>query len=275
VTTPAARLRPVDDRGDAERAALARLYDIDLAEDPGDLELYVALARRTGGPIVELAAGTGRLAVPLAAAGYDVVGVDRDPEMLARARAAAGRAGGAVPGRLELIEADLLDWRPPGGPRFRLAILALNSILLLGTRTAQRAAVRAMAELLAPGGLAVVDAWQPDADDLGRFDGRLVLEYVRRDEATGRDVTKTAAAWHDATRAAVTLTAIWDEAAPGEAPIRWTRTDRLRLVTADELGGFAEDAGLVVETIAGDYGLGPIGPGSDRAILVAVRPGGA
>ncbi len=55
-------------------AALARLYDLDLVEDPGDLDLYLALATRTGGPILELARGTGRLAVPLAAAGHDVTG---------------------------------------------------------------------------------------------------------------------------------------------------------------------------------------------------------
>jgi hypothetical protein len=48
--------------------ALARLYDVDLVEDPGDLDLYLALAARVEGPVLELAAGTGRLAVPLAAA---------------------------------------------------------------------------------------------------------------------------------------------------------------------------------------------------------------
>ena len=78
-------------------AALARLYDLDLLDDPGDLDLYLALAGRVGGPILELAAGSGRLAVPLAAAGYDVTGVDLDPAMLDRARTAAderGRIGG-------------------------------------------------------------------------------------------------------------------------------------------------------------------------------------
>ena len=55
---------------DGTAHALARLYDQDLADDPGDLELYFALARRTGGPILELAVGTGRLAVPIAAAGF-------------------------------------------------------------------------------------------------------------------------------------------------------------------------------------------------------------
>ena len=64
----ASRDRPMLDRPDpATAAALARLYDLDLVEDPGDLDLYLALADRADGPILELAAGTGRLAVPLAA----------------------------------------------------------------------------------------------------------------------------------------------------------------------------------------------------------------
>ena len=86
----------------AEAVALARLYDLDLAQDPGDLDLYLALAGRTGGPILELATGTGRLAVPLAAHGHLVTGVDIDPAMLARARARVGgdrrRRGGAASG---------------------------------------------------------------------------------------------------------------------------------------------------------------------------------
>ena len=78
------------DRPSRRPRALARLYDLDLSEDPGDLDLYLALAERTGGPILELAAGTGRLAVPLAAAGHQVTGVDLDPAMLARARGGRG-----------------------------------------------------------------------------------------------------------------------------------------------------------------------------------------
>jgi SAM-dependent methyltransferase len=258
----------------AASAALARLYDVDLVEDPGDLELYLALARRSGGPVVELAAGSGRLAIPLAAAGHRVTAVDIDPAMLARAAAGAARAGAAVVERLELVEADLVGFRPPAAGGFHLAILALNSFLLLGTRAAQAAAIRTMAALLAPGGLAVVDVWLPDAEDLARFDGRLMLEYVRTDPESGLEVAKTAAAWHDAPTGAVVLTSLYDEGRPGEPPRRWTRTDRLRLVRSDELVAFAEAAGLVVETLAGAYDLDPIGPGSDRAILVAVRPSG-
>jgi len=89
--------------------AMARLYDLDLSEDPGDLDLYVALADRDDGPIVELAVGTGRIAVPLAAAGHDVVGVDLDPAMLARAAVRAREFGPGAVQRLALVEGDLVE----------------------------------------------------------------------------------------------------------------------------------------------------------------------
>jgi SAM-dependent methyltransferase len=254
----------------ATAAALARLYDLDLVDDPGDLDLYLALADRADGPILELAVGSGRLAIPMAEAGHLVTGVDLDPAMLERARARADRTVGRD--RLTLVEADMVGLRLPDAGRYGLAFIALNSLLLLPTRSAQRAAIRALADHLAPGGLAVVDVWLPDAEDLARFDGRITLEWPRLDPETGAIVTKIASAQHDAASASVTLTTIFEEGGQGGPTRRWVRRDRLRLVSADELRGFAEDASLLVESLAGDYAMNPIGPGSERAILLAVRP---
>ena len=254
----------------ATAAALARLYDLDLVDDPGDLDLYLAMAERAAGPVLELAAGTGRLAVPLAEAGHEVTAVDLDPAMLDRARNRARDIAGAD--RLTFVEADLVGLRLPDAGRYGLAFIALNSLLVLGSRAAQRAALRTMAEHLASGGLAVVDVWLPDAEDLARFDGRIMLEWPRLDPETGVAVTKTASALHDATSSTVTLTTIFEEGAQGASARRWVRTDRLRLVTAGELRDFALDAGLTVELLAGGYELGPLGPGSERAVLIAVKP---
>ena len=252
-------------------AALARLYDLDLEEDPGDLDLYLALATRTGGPILELAAGTGRIAMPLAAAGHRVTAVDFDPAMLERARDRVRVAGRAAADRIEFVEADLLGLELPAAGDYRLAFIALNSLFLLASRSAQREAFVTMARHLAPGGLAVVDVWLPDADDLARFDGRLILEYERVDPASKNLVTKVAAAQHDAAKGIVSLTSIFEEGVQGASPARFIRRDALRLVSADELRDFAESAGLEVETLAGGYDLEPLGPGSERAILVARR----
>jgi SAM-dependent methyltransferase len=254
--------------------AIARLYDLDLSEAPGDVELYIALAQRTGGPIVELAVGTGRIAVPLALEGYRVVGVDLDAAMLARARTRIAAAG--VGDRLELIEGEMTDAATNpvvvrGGP-YRLAILGLQSILILNTPEGQKAAVAAMAGLLAPGGLAVIDTWLPTPADLVGFDGRLSFEWQRTDPDTGHPVTKILAAWYDHVRRRVTLTTFFDEGPQGTPPVRWTRTDPLRLIGVDELVGYARDAGIEIERLAGDHDLGPLEPGSDRVVMVARKP---
>jgi SAM-dependent methyltransferase len=252
-------------------AALARLYDLDLAEEPGDLDLYLALAARTGGPILEVAVGSGRVAVPLAADGYDVTGVDVDPAMLARARHAAAAAGEAVTGRLELVEGDGREIRLPNAGAYRLAFVPLNSLFLVGNRADQAAVVATLAAHLAPGGLAVVDCWLPDVEDLARYDGRLVLEWIRDEPETGRTASKTGAALWDASANAVRLTTIFEEGMQGEPPLRWVRVDRMRLVSPDDLVAMAEAAGLQVEALAGDYDLGPLEAGSERVILLARR----
>jgi SAM-dependent methyltransferase len=252
--------------------ALARFYDLDLVDDPGDLDLYIALAERTGGPILELAVGTGRLAVPLAAAGDRVTGVDLDPAMLARARRRAEAAGPVAVEHLDLVEADLVGLRLPDAGRYGLAFLALNSLMVMDGRAAQRAALETLAAHLGPGGVAVVDVWLPDAEDLARFDGRVILEWPRPDPETGEVVTKVGSAQYDAATATVTLTTIFESAGQGSPARRWVRHDRLRLVSADELRTWAEDAGLVVELLAGGYDLGAFGPGAERAVLVAVKP---
>ena len=274
--------RPTDNPQESQAAALARLYDLDLIDDPGDLDLYLALAGRTGGPILELAAGSGRLAVPLAVAGHSVTAVDLDPAMLTRARERARAFRASAPKSaakaakpnldLELVEADILDLELPSAGTFQLGFIALNSLFLLATRDAQRRAFRTLAGHLAPGGVAVVDVWLPEPDDLARFDGRMIFEYERIDPATGHEVTKVASARYDPTTAVVDLTTIFEEGPPGGSVVRWIRRDALRLVGPDELATMAADAGLEIELIAGDYDMEPIRPGSERAILIARGP---
>ncbi|HYM83246.1 MAG TPA: methyltransferase domain-containing protein, partial [Candidatus Dormibacteraeota bacterium] len=251
---------------------LARFYDLDLeADDPGDLDLYLALAARTGGPVLELAAGTGRIAVPLALGGHDVTAVDVDPAMIERGRATAEAAG--VADRVDWVCRDLLELRDrplAGAGSFRLAILALNSLFLLPTPEAQRTALLVLAGHVAPGGLVAVDIWLPSPADLVRYDGRLLLDGVHADGDSL--VTRTWAATHDPATASVVLTTIYEEGRIGEAPVRWVRRDAMRLVSPDELVGWAEAAGLEVEVVGRDHGLEPLGPGADRAVLVARRP---
>jgi SAM-dependent methyltransferase len=257
---------------------LARYYDLDLQDGPDDLDLYLAMAARTGGPVLELAVGSGRLAVPLAAAGFQVTGVDLDPSMLARAQGAWDRArdqpegrgrGRGSAGSLRLVEADLRTVELPD--RFGLAFIALNSLFQVGPAEEQRAAVASLARHLRPGGVAVVDVELPDAAELASWDGRLMLDWMREDpEAPGTTVTRLSSARYDAVTASSALSVIYDATDASGAVRRVSRTDLLHLVTVSQLADAADAAGLEVEQLAGDHQVTPLGPFSPRVVLIAV-----
>jgi SAM-dependent methyltransferase len=250
-------------------AELARLYDLDMAGETGDIDLYLALARSSDGPILELACGSGRVCVPLAVAGHAVTGVDHDAAMLARARSAwqAQAAGARNSGALELVEADIttLDL----GRTFALVVLALNGLLMLPGREAQLAALRAISRHLAPAGRAVIDAVLPAPDDLVLYDGRLELAWLRDDPDTGARVAKLWAARHEPATGVARIDTLYDIWPAGGGPVRrLVRSDEMHLLGAHELLDLAERAGLGPVTVARDHELAPFGPDSPRIVLV-------
>ena len=92
------------------------IYDSMAAVIPGgdDIAFFRSLAEQAGGPVLELGCGAGRVAIPLAEAGFDVVGLDRSTAMLARAgRGRGGRAGGRR--ALRLVEGDMTETRAGTG----------------------------------------------------------------------------------------------------------------------------------------------------------------
>lgn len=252
-------------------ADLARYYDLDLLDDPGDVAMYLALAARSDGPILELAAGSGRISVPLAAAGHDVTAVDNDPQMLDRARAAWAKLAGRG-GTLALIEHDLTTLRL--GDRFGLVIVALNSLLLLDGRAAQARALAVMRAHLAPGGRAVIDVWLPTPDDLALYHGRQVLDWVRTDTATGERVAKTTTARYAPASHTATLITTFDASrldggGDDEPARRVIREDTISFIASNELLSLAAAAGLAPQTIAGDYDMTALSEASERIVLVA------
>src|SRR5216117_4003084 len=173
------------ERESHEAARLAALYDVATAPLEGgpDVEWFRALARRTGGPILELGCGTGRIAVPIAQEGHHVVGLDRSAAMLERAERRARHANVEV----RWVEGDMRAFSFNEG--FALVFVALNSFLMLDPddRWACLARVR---EHMAPRGRVAIDVFQPDPEVVVGLDGGVVDEWERVDPEGGRVVRK-------------------------------------------------------------------------------------
>lgn len=136
-------------------------YDAANPTVPGgdDVGFLRRLADEVGGPVLELGCGTGRVAIPLAEAGLEVVGLDRSREMLAIAAAKRTSLPAQVRRRLRLVEGDMTDFRL--GRRFGLAFAAFRVFQHLLEPVDQRAALAAVRRHLRPGGLLVLDLFDP------------------------------------------------------------------------------------------------------------------
>lgn len=142
--------------------AIANLYDPWSRSVTEDIGFYVAEARKARSTVVELGVGTGRIAIPIAAAGVPVIGVDSSAGMLEVCRRRAEAAG--VEHLLDLRLGDLLD--PPVSERVRLVTSPFRALLHLATPAERRRALASAFELLEPGGRFVFDVFAPSADDV-------------------------------------------------------------------------------------------------------------
>lgn len=167
---------------------IADVYD-ELPTHPPDVDAAAAfLADLAGpGPALELAIGTGRLALPLADRGVAVSGIDASEAMVAKLRA---KPGGE---RIPVAIGDFAD--VPVDGRFALICVVYNTLFALLDLDAQRRCFERVADHLAPGGRFVVEAFVPDPTRFERDqhvevrhvgDDAVLLSVSRHDAATQR-----------------------------------------------------------------------------------------
>ncbi len=249
---------------------LADLYDLFPFED--DLPLYLDLAAKEGGGVLEVACGTGRVLVPLARAGQRVVGVDSSTHMLERAAAKLRSAGPDVSSRATLIEAGMGAFELT--ERFGLVVIAVNSLAHLVTRQEQQRALSVAARHLRPGGLLAIDVMNPSPAWLLREAGSRHQDLARVLQEDGTVVTRTETVV--ATDLAAQIRTLRSEyeliAADGSVRKRVVEWP-FRYVHRFEAELLLEGAGLDVEHIYGGYDRRPFTSESKVMILLGRRGG--
>lgn len=154
--------------------AFAPIYDAWSADMTEDVDFYVELAAEADGPVVELAVGTGRVAIPIAVrTSKRVIGIDSSPAMLAVARERAATAGV----HLDLREADMRDFSLDEAAA--LVICPFRSLLHMPTWHDRRRVFERVAASLRPGGRFAWNAFVFDFGIAARIHGRWQDEPVR------------------------------------------------------------------------------------------------
>lgn len=226
--------------------AIAELYDPWSVSVVEDVRFYLEEARRSGGPVVELGVGTGRIAIPIAADGIRVIGVDSSRAMLDVCARRAALAGVD----LDLRVGDLRE--PPVRERVPVVICPFRSLLHMHSEEDRRRALASVRGLLLPGGRFVFDVFTPGADDIAQTQGR----WLEREPGIFE-----LARWDEVERT-LTLTVRGPQ---GET------TMALAWLAPEEWRALLEDAGFVVQACYGWFDRSPLKDGDDSVWIAQKR----
>ena len=243
----------------------APFYDWENARTLGrrDVPFWRRVTAGAGGAVLELGCGTGRIAVPLASAGVDLVGIDRSAPMLARLRSAASRAKLDAPIRVARGDIRAL---PFAAGAFSMVLAPYGVLQSLLAERDLAATLQAVARVLKPGGLFGIDL-VPDVPNWREYENQVQL---RGPAAGGAHLTLIESVRQDPRRRLTTFTQRYIERRGGR------KTEHcfdltFRTLSVTQMARRLEAAGFAVETVLGDYRGRPLDERSDVWIVLARR----
>lgn len=261
-------IRPEDKTGtNPERNSLpeydplADLYDLEYDHDY-DLPLWMDLAAREPGPVIEWGAGTGRIAAQLARAGHDVTAVELSAAMSDRGR----EKGGA-----DCITADMRH--ADAGRVFGFAICAFNSFLCLTSPDDALAFLANAASHLRAGGLLGIEVSAFRPEELAAPPGGPALQHdMTRPLPDGGVLERFSVSSYDAAEQLLSMRLFYElYGANGVMYERRSGNLQIRPTTRDELTLMLRFAGFTVEEVYGGFDGEPFTNDSDHLIALARR----
>jgi SAM-dependent methyltransferase len=238
---------------------LSDLYDLEYTHDY-DISFWLSIAEREAGPIVEWGAGTGRISIPLAAAGHDVTAVEISGRMVERGEEKSESVGWIV--------GDMRSVDP--GRRYGLSVCVFNSFLCLDSVDDALAFLRNAHEHLVPGGLLGIEvsAFSPEelVDPPG---GTALCHDFTRELANGR-LDRFSVSHYDASTQLMEMRLFYERyGATGALESRRAHDLTIRVVGRSELGLMLQLMGFEIEAVYGGFEGEPFTSRSDHLIVLA------
>ncbi|MAF52417.1 MAG: class I SAM-dependent methyltransferase [SAR202 cluster bacterium] len=246
-------------------ADYSRFYDLYVGDRTDDIPLYLEYAASSTTPVLEIGAGTGRLTLPTASAGHQVVAVDISPSMLEILDARLAEQPEVTRRRVRVVHVDMLELDL--GETFDFVLVPFFTFNYLLTSEAQNAALDRLSAHLSDSGRLVLDLFVPPTPEIDS-----VLEPEVRmdanDPATGDRVRLWTAANVDAAARIEHRTQWFEVTGPdGASETTEINIDR-RFFLPGELERLAEDHGLRVLELFTGYRGEPPKPDSVQLVYV-------
>ncbi|MDP9150908.1 MAG: class I SAM-dependent methyltransferase [Myxococcota bacterium] len=232
-----------------------------------DVAFYVDQAVRAGGPVLEYGVGNGRIALPMARHGVDVVGVDHSRPMLEDLRERLAREPDEVRRRVKLVTGDMRRVRLDR--RFPLVVCAFNTALHLYDRRDVERFLAGVRAHLAPRGRFLVDLSMPPLNDLARDPARPYNAPRFKHPSAGVMVKNREYFDYDPARQVLFVSMEFEPV--GEPGKGWATPLSHRQFFPQEWEALLHYNGFAVERVDGDFLGGPLARDSEVMVWHARR----
>ena len=255
----------------------ASFYDFyDGPENRGkQIELYKEIAQEAGGPILELACGTGIISLELARAGFRVVGLDISPDMLEIFQEKVSREDADIQARIRLVQGDMKDFQLDED--FGGIFIPTNSFGYLTELEAQLSCLKAIRAHLKEKGMMVIEERFYTPERLAGMKGReraVMLQQACVNPLTGKFTTFCSITAHiDFVTQTIYYRLFIDEVQEDGTVRRYFPPGRrsMHYFIRFELQSLIERAGFTVKELYGGWGRQSFGPTSSNMIFVSEK----
>jgi SAM-dependent methyltransferase len=252
-------------------AAIAELYDhVTVYRDRPDVAFFVEFARDAGSPVLELGSGTGRVLLPIARAGIEVVGLDSSPSMLAVCRRLLEQEPPAVRARAELVEGDMRSFDL--GRTFTLITIPFRPFQHLVTVEDQLACLESIRRHLKPSGRLILDLFNPSLEVLAQPVGVESPPESEFSMPDGRRVTRRfRIVSRDRANQVNHVELIYDVIHPDGRAERLIHAFPMRYLFRFEVEHLLARAGFAVEQLYSAYDKSPFGSSYPGELIFVAR----
>lgn len=252
-------------------ASIAELYDhVALYRDRPDVAFFTDAARASGPPVLEIGSGTGRVLLPVARAGVDIVGLDSSPSMLAVCRGLIEREPAAVRARIELVEGDMRSFDL--GRTFTLATIPFRAFQHLATVEDQLACLAGIRRHLGAGGRLILDVFNPSIEALVQPVGQESAPDAEFTMPDGRRVTRRyCITSRDRARQLNHVELIYYVTYPGGRAERLVHSFPMRYLFRFEGEHLLVRAGFEIEHLYSGYDKSPFGSSYPGELIFVAR----
>jgi SAM-dependent methyltransferase len=254
-------------------ASIAELYDhVTIYRDRPDVGFFVDAGREAGAPVLELGCGTGRVLIPIARAGIEVVGLDSSPSMLAICRRHLEQEPSAVRARVDLVEGDMRSFDL--GTQFSLVTIPFRPFQHLVTVGDQLACLGSIRRHLKPGGQLILDLFNPSIEALAQPVGMESPPESEFSVPDGRRVTRRFRILsQDRANQVNHVELIYDIIHPDGRAERLVHGVALRYLFRFEAEHLLVRAGFAVSQLYSGYDKSPFGTAYPGELVLVARPG--